>query len=293
MAVAHVLNVVSDEAEKLAEDFRSYGDLRWLSPSKAFDIAISNLPPDLLANTRVSAAHKGVTADINLVTTAQRRKMLLIADMDSTIITAECLDELADFAGLKAHIAAITERAMRGEIEFASALRERVGLLKGLPLVTLEQVWRERIHLTPGAKTLIATMKAHGARCLLVSGGFGYFTSRVAAACGFDEDRANTLIDDGRTLTGMVGEPILGKEAKLAALTGEATRLGLDLAATLTVGDGANDLAMICEAKEHGGLGIAFHAKPMVAEAAGARVDHGDLTTLLYLQGYTDSEMTA
>lgn len=293
MAVAHVLNVVADEAEKLAEDFRSYGDLRWLSPSKAFDIAISDPATAILTDARAHATQKTIAADINLVATAHRRKMLLIADMDSTIITAECLDELADFAGLKARISAITERAMRGEIEFSSALRERVGLLKGLPLTTLEQVWRERIHLTPGAKTLIATMKAHGARCLLVSGGFGYFTSRVAAACGFDEDRANTLLDNGKTLTGMVGEPILGKEAKLAALTDEATRLGLDLAATLAVGDGANDLAMINEAKEHGGLGIAFHAKPVVAEAAGARVDHGDLTTLLYLQGYTDTEMTA
>ncbi|MGB8603162.1 MAG: phosphoserine phosphatase SerB [Rhizomicrobium sp.] len=298
MTVAHVLNVVAqkagNEAEKLADIFRSYGDLHWLSPAKAFDIALTDtraeiLPQTILTQAREHAAN--VKADINLVATAERRKKLLIADMDSTIITAECLDELADFAGLKSHIAAITERAMRGEIEFAGALRERVGLLKGLPLGALQSVWNERIHLTPGAKSLLTTMKAHGARALLVSGGFGYFTSRVAAAAGFDEDRANHLIDDGEKLTGAVGEPILGKEAKLAALEDEAARLGLSLAQTLAVGDGANDLAMIGRASKAGGLGVAFHAKPVVAAAAGARIDHGDLCALLYLQGYTDADI--
>ena len=211
-----------------------------------------------------------------------RRKRLLVADMDSTIIGCECLDELADFAGVKAEIAAITERAMAGELPFEAALTERVGRLAGLDLSALQRAYDERVRLNPGAAILARTMAAHGARCVLVSGGFEFFTSRVAAAAGFADHRANRLIDDGARLTGAVGLPILGREAKLTALREEATALGVDLADTLAVGDGANDLAMI----EAAGLGVAYRAKPVVAARADARVDHADLTALLYFQGY-------
>jgi len=211
-----------------------------------------------------------------------RAKRLLIADMDSTIIGCECLDELADFAGVKAQVSEITERAMRGELAFEGALRERVAMLKGLDLASLQRCYDERVRLNPGAHALVRTMAAHGARCLLVSGGFTFFTRRVAAAAGFHEDRANTLLEDGAALTGLVGEPILGREAKLASLRGEAAALGLNVSQTLAVGDGANDLAMI----EAAGLGVAYRAKPVVAAQAHARVDHADLTALLYFQGY-------
>ena len=212
----------------------------------------------------------------------QRRKRLLIADMDSTIIGCECLDELADFAGVKAEVSAITERAMRGEIGFEGALRERVGMLKGLPIRALEQCYAERVRLNPGARALVTTMALHGARCALVSGGFSFFTARVAAAAGFHSDRANTLIERDGVLTGEVGDPILGREAKLAALNEDAASLGVGLADTLAIGDGANDLAMINAA----GLGVAYRAKPLVAAEADARIDHADLTALLYFQGY-------
>lgn len=211
-----------------------------------------------------------------------RRKRLLVADMDSTIIGCECLDELADFAGLKRQIAAITERAMAGEIAFEGALRERVGLLAGLELTALQRAYDERVRLNPGAQRLVRTMNAHGARCVLVSGGFDFFTVRVAEAAGFATQRANRLLDDGARLLGTVAEPILGREAKLAALVEEAALMGLGLDETLAVGDGANDLAMIAAA----GLGVAYRAKPLVAARADARVDHADLTALLYFQGY-------
>ena len=234
----------------------------------------------------VRTALRGPMADQQLDWCLQplegRRKRLLVADMDSTIINVECLDELADFAGLKAEISAITERAMRGELAFEGALRERVAMLKGLPVEALQTAYDERVRLNPGARTLVRTMAANGARCLLVSGGFSYFTSRVAAAAGFHAERANTLGEAAGALTGLVGEPILGREAKLAALTEEARALGLPLSATLAIGDGANDLAMI----EAAGLGIAYRAKPIVAAQADARVDHADLTALLYFQGY-------
>jgi phosphoserine phosphatase len=213
---------------------------------------------------------------------AERRKALMLADMDSTIINVECLDELADFAGVKTQVAEITERAMRGELEFEGALRERVGMLKGLALSALQQAYDERVKLNPGARTLVRTMAAHGARCVLVSGGFTFFTSRVAVAAGFHANRANTLIEAGDALTGQVGEPILGREAKLAALKEEAQGLGVPLSQTLAIGDGANDLAMI----EAAGLGVAYRAKPIVAAQADAKVDHADLTALLYFQGY-------
>jgi phosphoserine phosphatase len=256
-----------------------------LSPDLAFDLPVEN--PETLAQARDLA--KGQPLDINLVATEGRRKKLLVADMDSTIINVECLDELADMAGLKPQIAAITERAMRGELEFEAALRMRVGMLKGLGLEALQRAYDERVRLNPGAKNLLATMRAHGAHTMLVSGGFGFFTKRVAEAAGFHEERGNILLDDGASLTGLVEEPILGREAKLEALESGAKSLGISLSQTLAVGDGANDLAMIQAA----GLGVAYHAKPVVAAAAGAAIQHNDLTALLYLQGYSDSEIVA
>jgi phosphoserine phosphatase len=212
-----------------------------------------------------------------------RRKRLLVADMDSTIINVECLDELADFAGLKAEISAITERAMRGELAFDGALRERVAMLKGLPVTALQEAYDQRVRLNPGARTLVRTMAANGARCVLVSGGFSFFTGRVAQAALFHAHRGNTLVEAEGRLAGEVAEPILGREAKLAALTQEAAARQLPMSATLAVGDGANDLAMI----EAAGLGVAYRAKPIVAAQADARIDHTDLTTLLYFQGYS------
>ncbi|WP_162247210.1 MULTISPECIES: phosphoserine phosphatase SerB [unclassified Caulobacter] len=215
-----------------------------------------------------------------------RRKRLLIADMDSTIINVECLDELADFAGVKEQVSEITERAMRGELAFEGALRERVGMLKGLGVEALRTCYDQRVRLNPGAEILVRTMARNGARCALVSGGFTFFTSRVAEAAGFHLNRANTLIELDGVLTGHVGDPILGKEAKLAALQEETAALGLTPADALAVGDGANDLAMI----EAAGLGVAYRAKPIVAAEADAKVDHTDLTTLLYFQGYKIEE---
>jgi phosphoserine phosphatase len=213
---------------------------------------------------------------------AGRKKQLLVADMDSTIINVECLDELADFAGLKAEISAITERAMRGELEFEAALRERVAMLKGLPVTALQQAYDERVRLNPGARTLVRTMRGHGARCVLVSGGFSFFTSRVAQAALFHAHRANELLEADGKLTGGVAEPILGREAKLAALHEEARVQRAPVTAALALGDGANDLGMI----EAAGLGVAYRAKPIVAARADAQVNHCDLTAVLYFQGY-------
>ena len=236
--------------------------------------------------SNVARALESKSVDFCVQPAAGRRKRLLIADMDSTIIGCECLDELADFAGLKTQIAAITERAMAGEIPFEAALIERVRQLTGVDLSALQWTFDERVRLNPGTATLVRTMRAHGARCALVSGGFEFFTRRVAEAAGFDTHRANRLIDDGARLTGEVALPILGREAKLAALCEEAAVLGVDLGQTLAVGDGANDLAMI----EAAGLGVAYRAKPVVAARADAKVDHTDLTTLLYFQGYGADE---
>jgi phosphoserine phosphatase len=230
----------------------------------------------------VDGALKGLAVDFAVQPAEGRRKALFIADMDSTIIGCECLDELADFAGVKDAVAAITERAMAGEIGFEGALRERVGMLKGLGAEALQQCYDDRVKLNPGALTLVRTLRAKGVRCVLVSGGFTFFTGRVAEAAGFEADRANRfIIADGR-LTGEVGEPILGREAKLAALREEAARLGIEPSAAIAIGDGANDLAMIEEA----GLGAAYRAKPVVAAQADCRIDHADLTALLYFQGY-------
>jgi phosphoserine phosphatase len=282
-----VLNVIGDEPERLfpTSYLPNNGIPKVLSSGRAFEIGFDGDPVKVLQAAR--AFNEGRGFDINVLPSQNRRKNLLVADMDSTIIACECLDEIADFVGVKAHVSAITERAMRGEIAFEPALRERVALLKGMPVHRLARVFAERVRLNPGARALVATMKAHGARTCLVSGGFTYFTERVAADVGFDDHQANLLLDDGAALLGTVKEPILGREAKLAALEAEVKALGISEADALGVGDGANDLAMIKRA----GLGVAYHAKPIVAEEAAARIDHGDLTSLLYLQGYTDAEI--
>jgi phosphoserine phosphatase len=280
---AFVLNVIGNGAEPGLFAGLGAGEAAMLSPGFAFDLPVSGIAALVAARDIAD----GLPLDINLVATSKRRKKLLIADMDSTIINIECLDELADMAGIKPQIAAITERAMRGELEFEGALRERVQMLKGLPLTALDRTYAERVRLNPGAKSLLATMRADGAHTMLVSGGFGFFTRRVAEAAGFHAEQGNVLLDDGAHLTGRVGEPILGREAKLAALEKAAAELKLDFAETLAVGDGANDLAMI----QRAGLGVAYHAKPVVAAAASAAITHNDLTALLYLQGYRDAEI--
>jgi phosphoserine phosphatase len=260
----------------------------WLADRHAFDIGFAG-DPDAVRGVLRACIQDTWLLDANIVASAHRRKALLIADMDSTIIGCECIDELADVAGLKPKVAAITERAMRGELDFPAALRERVALLKGLPLEALARVYAERVRLNRGARALTATMRAHGARTLLVSGGFTYFTTRVAADAGFESNQGNRLLDDGAVLTGMVGDPILGREAKLVALEDAVARFALSPADALAVGDGANDLDMIGRA----GLGVAYHAKPVVAQAAGAQITHGDLTALLYLQGYREGEIVS
>ncbi|MDO8608785.1 MAG: phosphoserine phosphatase SerB [Phaeospirillum sp.] len=259
----------------------------WLSPERACDLEFSGLDT-AQADAIATRILEGWAVDVAAQPTLGRRKRLLVADMDSTMVTGETLDELADFAGIKDHISAITARAMNGEIGFEAALRERVGLLKGLSAECLGQTW-ERIEFTPGAFTLVRTMKAHGAASVLVSGGFGFFTSKVRDACGFDRDIANELIVvDGR-LTGQVGDTIIGREAKLATLNTAAAELGVTPHLAVAVGDGANDLDMLRAA----GLGVAFHAKPVVAAEARVRVDHGDLIALLYAQGYRDEDMVS
>lgn len=238
-------------------------------------------PPD---PALVADALDGAPVDWAVLPTESRRKRLLVADMDSTIVTGETLDELAALAGFGEQVAAITRESMAGRLDFAQALRARVAMLRGLPVTALERAW-EGVRLSPGARALVATMRAHGARTVLVSGGFTFFTARVAALCGFDAHQANLLLDDGAALTGVVAEPILDRDAKRAALRRWAGEMGLPLRDTLAVGDGANDLAMIQDA----GLGVAYRAKPVVAAAAGARVDHADLRALLYFQGYPAS----
>ena len=268
----------------------------WLDPGIAADIPFTASQSQTQANhdraltERVRAALAGAAVDVVLQPASARRKTLFLADMDSTMIGQECIDELADYVGVKQRVAAITERAMRGEIEFAPALRERVALLKGLPAAVVDEVIADRIRLTPGARTLVATLRRHGAYTCLVTGGFTLFTARIAAMIGFDENRANTLLVDGDgRLTGEVAEPIFGREGKLATLIELRGRFGIAPEATLVAGDGANDLGMI----EAAGLGVAYHAKPKVAQAAAARIDHGDLTALLYAQGYRREEFVS
>ncbi|MFC3691904.1 phosphoserine phosphatase SerB [Chenggangzhangella methanolivorans] len=259
---------------------------RVLADGVAAEFEVSRCDPgDVRA--RLVEALGGAPIDVAVVPVEVRRKRLLIADMDSTMIEQECLDELAGVLGLKAQVSAITERAMNGEIAFEPALRERVALLEGLPAAeTVSRVLANRITLMPGAKTLLATMRADGAYAALVSGGFTAFTGAIAATLGFHEHRSNTLLEEAGKLTGKVAEPILGKEAKLAALNDLMASRGLKTAETLAVGDGANDLAMLGAA----GLGVAYRAKPAVAQAAHVRIDHGDLTALLFLQGYRSDE---
>jgi phosphoserine phosphatase len=268
------------------------GSPQWLDPGIAADIpftpAAGNDQRGL--SDRLRAVLAGRPIDVVVQPHAHRRKKLFLADMDSTMIGQECIDELADHAGFKTRVAAITERAMRGEVEFEPALRERVALLKDLPQSVIDEVMETRIVLTPGGRALIATMRANGAYTCLVSGGFTLFTGRIGAMLGFDENRANTLvIDAGGRLTGRVGEPILGREAKLGTLHELRQRLRLLPEETMAIGDGANDIPMI----EAAGLGVAYHAKPAVAAAAAARIDHGDLTALLYAQGYSRTEFAA
>jgi len=264
----------------------SPGPAHWLFDEVAVDIPFTGSEDIAAIVTRLREARGDLPIDIVVQPQAFRRKKLFLADMDSTMIGQECVDELADFAGLKAHVAAITERAMRGEIEFEPALRERVALLKGLSVGVVDEVLARRITLTPGGRELVATMRAHGAYTCLISGGFTLFTKAVAAMIGFQENRANELkVEDGK-LTGEVAEPILGRAAKLATLVELRESFDVDEIDTLAVGDGANDLGMI----EHAGLGVAYHAKPAVAAVAAARIDFGDLTALLHAQGYKRDE---
>ncbi len=283
-------SALDDAAIERARDvLPAPGEPQWLEPGVAADIffTVTGENDNRLLVERVRTALGGRAIDIVVQGAAGRRKRLFVGDMDSTMIGQECIDELADLIGQKARVAAITERAMRGELAFAPALRERVALLTGLPARVTDDVIASRITLTPGAKLLVATMRAHGAYTCLVSGGFTLFTTRIAAMIGFDESSANQLlVDDAGKLTGQVAEPILGREAKLATLLALRARLGLTRDETLVAGDGANDLDMIREA----GLGVAFHAKPAVAAAAAARIDHGDLTALLFAQGYRREE---
>jgi phosphoserine phosphatase len=264
----------------------SPGSAQWLFDEVAVDIPFAGSDDIRAIENRLRQARGDLPIDIVVQPAAFRRKKLFLADMDSTMIGQECIDELADFAGLKAHVAEITERAMRGEIEFEPALRERVALLKDMPVSVVDEVLKERITATPGGRELVMTMRAHGAYTCLISGGFTLFSKAVAARIGFQENRANELkVHDGK-LTGEVTEPILGRAAKLATLIELRESFDLDEIDTLVTGDGANDLGMI----EAAGLGVAYHAKPAVAAAAAARIDHGDLSALLYAQGYRRDE---
>jgi phosphoserine phosphatase len=263
--------------------------IRCLSPGNAYEVQFYGdagfVRPALVDELRALAG--APPADLAVLPAAGRRKRLLVADMESTIIEQECLDELADHLGLRARVAAITERAMRGELEFDAALRARVALLAGLDAEALAEVYRGRVTLTPGAERLIATMRANGAICALVSGGFDYFTERIAKRLAFDAHQANRLDVAAGRIAGTVGEPILGRQAKLEALLRLSRVHAVPRELTMAVGDGANDLAMIGAA----GLGVAFHARPIVAEAAAVSITHGDLSALLYLQGYGDDEL--
>jgi phosphoserine phosphatase len=264
----------------------SPGKAHWLFDEVAVDIPFAGSDDVRAIEASLRRARGDLPIDIVVQPVALRRKKLFLADMDSTMIGQECIDELADFVGLKAHVAGITERAMRGEIEFEPALRERVALLKDLPVSVVDEVLAKRITPTPGGRELVATMRAHGAWTCLISGGFTLFTTAVAAMIGFQENRANELkVRDGK-FTGEVAEPILGRATKLATLIELREAFDLDTIDTLVTGDGANDLGMI----EAAGLGVAYHAKPAVAAAAAARIDHGDLTALLYAQGYRRDE---
>jgi phosphoserine phosphatase len=259
------------------------GEAKWLHYGEAAEFA--NFGDVAMLREKL----KHLPIDINVVSAVNRRKRMLIADMDSTMIEQECIDELGVVAGVGDRIKAITARAMRGEIDFANALRERVGLMAGLDAGVIDTIVREHLTLMPGGTTLVATMKAHGAYTALVSGGFKQFTSRVASLVGFDTNEANDLIIENGKLAGRVGEPILGKAAKVDALNRISSAHGLTAADAIAVGDGANDIPMLQAA----GMGVALHAKPRVQDAAPCCINHGDLTALLYLQGYAREEFTA
>ncbi len=290
--MSHILTLIADRtqttlSQAVIERVREAidgGPPRILSPGEAADIPCRNVPH----SAALDAALEGAPIDTIATRPRNRRKGLLVADMDSTIVTSETLDELAAHAGIGEQIAAITRQSMNGEIDFADALRLRVAMLKGLSIDALEKTWA-KTELMPGARELVATMKAHRATTALVSGGFTWFTGRVAERVGFDIHRANELLHDGTALTGEIGEPILDRDAKLATLRELAEARGLQLSATLAVGDGANDLAMLREA----GLGVAYHAKPIVAAEARAQVRYGNLRALLFAQGYRLEEIVA
>jgi phosphoserine phosphatase len=287
----HVVTLLTSPSQRalepaLVESLRNAwggGDALWLAPDEAAEFVLRDLPAN---RWQVWDDLQGLGVDLLVQPAEGRRKKMLLADMDSTMIRQECIDELADEAGVGDRVKAITARAMNGELDFEAALRERVGLLRGLPVAVIEKVLAERITLMPGGPTLLATMKAHGAYTALVSGGFTAFTQVIAARLGFDENRANTLPAENGALTGVPGEPILGQQAKVDALAEISARLGLSEADVLAVGDGANDLGMLGRA----GAGVALHAKPAVAAQCDLRVNHGDLTALLYLQGYSAAE---
>ncbi len=272
-------------AEQAAEAVKACG-LYWLADGIACDIALRDGTDLQAAEANLLAIIGNARIDLVIQETETRRKKLLIADMDSTMIGQECVDELAAEVGLKDKVADITARAMNGEIAFEPALRERVALLKGLPISVVDDVIAKRITLTPGGPELIATMKAKGHYTALVSGGFTVFTSRIGATLDFDENRANVLLEEDGILTGLVEEPILGKQAKVDALNEIAERLGISVDEALAVGDGANDLGML----QLAGSGVALHAKPTVSAQARMRIDHGDLTALLYIQGYRKTD---
>lgn len=293
--MTYILSVIADPAkpnidapllDRLADAVKGSG-IRELAAGGAYDIGIA-APPETAAYGDAADIAAGARVDINIIPADGRRKKLLIADMDSTVIEQECIDELAEYAGKRAEISDITARAMRGELDFEEALKERVAMLKGLSMETLAETFTKCITLTPGARTLARTMNACGAMTALVSGGFTFFTSRVADSAGFQRTQANELLIEDGVLNGRVAEPILGRAAKEEALIRIAAENNIDLRDTLAIGDGANDLSMLGRA----GLGVAFRARPAVAKAAHARITYGDLTALLYLQGIPQAEFT-
>ena len=281
------MNAALDPA--LVESLRNAwggGDAIWLAPDEAAEFVVDQVPGN---RWEVWKDCQAIGVDMVVIPTEGRRKKMLLADMDSTMIQQECIDELADEAGVGPRVKDITARAMNGELDFDGALRERVGLLAGLDVGVIDKVLAERITMMPGGKALLATMKAQGSHAALVSGGFTAFTAQVAAELGFHENRANTLLVSDGFLTGEVGLPILGKQAKVDALAEITKRLGIQESDVIAVGDGANDLGMLHRA----GLGVALHAKPVVAAECDVRINFGDLTALLFVQGYRKAEFAA